>query len=171
MDPVHVHFWICTQSSTNNRVDRTVSQFLQIYSPKFLHDRRTSQKTKTGYPWSSLDGFIDSLNLRELAQLQAHTYFVQNKVSPVFVEEMVNAATRANYAQSVEQVHALAGMVSMKAANAFSIRGGNEQLFQRLMNDSGASLRLNTRGDVTGIMRMSLAEQDRHTEWLSLIHI
>ncbi|WFD22665.1 hypothetical protein MEQU1_001340 [Malassezia equina] len=56
-------------------------------------------------------------------------------------------------------------MVSMKAANALSIRGGNEKLFQRLLKGSGAMLRLQTQGDVTGIMRMSSLEQDKHTEW------
>lgn len=108
---------------------------------------------------------MDSLGIRDLGQSSAYEYFVENKVSPLFAEEMISAATRANYAQSVEQIHAFSGLVAMKADNAFSIRGGNEQLFQRLLNDSGALLRLNTQGDVTGIMRMNSAEQERSPEW------
>jgi prenylcysteine oxidase / farnesylcysteine lyase len=71
-------------------------------------------------------------------------YFTQNGVGENFVRELVNAATRVNYAQDVDQIHGLETAVSLAATGASAIEGGNWRVFDQFLNRSGAQLLLNT---------------------------
>ncbi|KAF8758479.1 FAD NAD-P-binding protein [Rhizoctonia solani] len=55
-------------------------------------------------------------------------YLTENGVSPLFTHELIEAATRVNYGQNVDDIHALEGMVSMAANGAHSVAGGNWQV-------------------------------------------
>lgn len=56
----------------------------------------------------------------------------------------MEAATRVNYAQNVNSIHALEGLCSLAAAGASSVKGGNYQIFEQFLERSGASVHLNT---------------------------
>jgi len=68
-----------------------------------------------------------------------------------WTRELVEAATRVNYAQNVDEIHALSGLVSMAATGASSVKGGNYQVFEQFVDRSRAKLHLNT--TVTAIER------------------
>jgi len=65
-------------------------------------------------------------------------------VSQQFTREFVEAATRVNYGQDVDKIHALEGACSMATAGAASIQGGNFQIFEQFLLRSKANLFLNT---------------------------
>ncbi|KOS15169.1 prenylcysteine oxidase precursor [Malassezia pachydermatis] len=148
---------------------KAASSFTQLYNPSFLHKRtRHSTESESGYPWSNVSDIIHRLGLQHTTSQSARDLLLHNKVSDTFVDEMVNALTRAIYAQSVSTIHAVAAMVAAGAPDAFSIRGGNEQLFQRLLEKSGAYVRFGVQGEVTGLMKMSASidpAKPGHTEW------
>ncbi|KDN34630.1 hypothetical protein RSAG8_12292, partial [Rhizoctonia solani AG-8 WAC10335] len=71
-------------------------------------------------------------------------YLTDNGVNLLFVHELVEAATRVNYGQNVDDIHALEGMVSMAANGAHSVAGGNWRVFERWVKESGAKVHLGT---------------------------
>jgi len=76
-------------------------------------------------------------------------------ISLKFAHELVQAATRVNYAANLPNIHGLETMVSM-ASNAMAIKGGNWQIFKGMIGASNANLLLNT--PVTNIVK-----NDNHT--------
>lgn len=129
---------------------------MQLYSPAFLRDREKEGITLSGYPWESVHSLFHELGIIQLIHESANNYLLENNISPLFVDEAVHAVTRANYAQDIKQIHALAGLVAMSASGSQSIQGGNARLFERMLNASGAELRTGMEGDVTGLLKMSL---------------
>ena len=71
-------------------------------------------------------------------------YLDTHGVSPKFTREFVEAATRVNYGQNVDKIHALEGACSMAATGASAIKGGNYQIFEQFLLRSKANLFLNT---------------------------
>lgn len=94
-------------------VSNLVKSFLRLYDPFFLHrpshrnDSYSSNGsignrdsfTKSGYPWHSIEDLAKALNFTEMAAQDAESMFYNNGVSRLFVEEMIEAATRVNYGQ------------------------------------------------------------------------
>lgn len=72
-------------------------------------------------------------------------------VSAPFVRDVVNAATRVNYAQDIHDMHGLMSAVSFITDDARAIEGGNRRIFEAMVDASRAELRLNT--SVTSISR------------------
>ena len=96
------------------RVNKALFKFQQQYFPTFLLKReRKSAISKSGFPWGSVNSFLRSLKLHDTSSENARDYFLSQKVSPGFVNEMINGVTRANYAQQVNQVHPLVSMVAV----------------------------------------------------------
>ena len=129
-----------------------------------MHD----PKRKNSYPWHTVTGIAEDLQLKEFTTESAKDYFESHKVTPLCADELVNAATRGNYAQNVDRIHAFAGMVSMAANGASGTKGGNAQVFQNLLQESNATLRLGESGDVTGIMKVrskTLPHAPSATRW------
>lgn len=141
-------------------MQRALTSFVQLYVPAFLQER-SGPTAKSGFPWHSVYGLVHSLGLQDPSSSSAKNYFMTHKVSAAFVDEVVHGVTRANYAQHVEQIHALAGMVSMAATNAFRMEGGNAQVFERMLAASGATVHTGITGQVTGLMRM----QGASSQW------
>lgn len=149
-------------------MNKALFKFQQQYFPTFLLKRkRKSAISKSGFPWGSVNSFLRSLKLHDTSSENARDYFLSQKVSPGFVNEMINGVTRANYAQQVNQVHPLVSMVAMGALNQFSIQGGNAQISKRFLEQSGASIRTGLRGDVTGLLhlRPSSSTSPSHAQW------
>lgn len=116
-----------------------VNSYLNLYQPHAPH--------------SSISAISSSLNFTALTATTTAKYLSANGVSPLFTHELVDAATRVNYGQNVDDIHALEGMASMAANGAHSVAGGNWQVFERWVKESGARVRLGTA--VQGLRRNS----------------
>jgi prenylcysteine oxidase / farnesylcysteine lyase len=66
------------------------------------------------------------------------------QIGQAFSDDIIQAATRVNYASNLEFIHALDAMVSMAPDDAVQIVGGNWQIFSIMVNRSGAALHLGT---------------------------
>ncbi|CAO1636851.1 unnamed protein product [Sympodiomycopsis kandeliae] len=145
--------------TVSNVVSDLTKKFLQLYDPKFLHDikakndNKTNSTTKSGYPWDSIESLADELDFSAPASTDADTWFYGKGVSRLFIREVIEAATRVNYAQNTEQIHGLGGGVSLAATGAAGIKGGNFRVFQEMLDRSGATLHSGDHGEVTGIVK------------------
>ncbi|KZP00717.1 FAD/NAD(P)-binding domain-containing protein [Calocera viscosa TUFC12733] len=100
--------------------------------------------TSTYLPFASVDALSSQLGFSEYTQSEAKAFLAKKGIRGLFPEELVDGATRVNYAQSIDEIHALGALVSMAANGANSVQGGNWQVFERMLRESGAKVRLNT---------------------------
>ncbi|KAI9445486.1 FAD/NAD-P-binding domain-containing protein [Lactarius indigo] len=87
--------------------------------------------------WSSIEELQNALNWTELR----------------FITELIEAGTRVNYAQNVDDLHSLVTACSLAADGGVSVKGGNWQIFEQFVKRSGARVFLGT--EVNGIQRRS----------------
>jgi len=108
-----------------------IKQFVGLYtteSPRWDNIAALSEK----YEWS------------ELTNSTTFEYLQSLGVSSQFATELVEAATRVNYGQDVDEIHALEGLCSMAASGASGVEAGNFKIFEHFLNHSGATVHLNT---------------------------
>ncbi|KAF8349812.1 Prenylcysteine lyase-domain-containing protein [Amanita rubescens] len=103
--------------------------------------------------WDSIESLADHLRWGPLVQNTTAGYIAPIGVSESFAQEIIEGSTRVNYAQNIDNIHALGGTVSMATAGATSVEGGNYKIFENFVNKSGAKLFLNT--SVTSIKSKS----------------
>jgi prenylcysteine oxidase/farnesylcysteine lyase len=94
--------------------------------------------------WKSVEDLSVHLGWKVLAARTASEHFVDAGVSRQFTHEMIEAATRVNYGQDADEIHALGAAVSLVAENASGVKGGNFQIFEHFLNASGARVALKT---------------------------
>lgn len=159
-------------SNAMKLMKKAVNQFVKVYSPKYLHrvkaKSRRGPRTESGFPWRTPAEWKRRLGLRDMTRITARDYFIGKGISALFVDEGIDAATRANYAQDVNELHAFGGLVSLAATGSHSVRGGNEQVFVQMLNRSGASVRMGPAGHVSGLMKIDTAEAARAAGLLSV---
>ncbi|KAI0252652.1 FAD/NAD(P)-binding domain-containing protein [Lactifluus subvellereus] len=129
-------------------------------SPKRMRDlvRSMTDKFVTLYEpdaptWSSIESLNDALNWTVLTSQTGAEYFQSNGVSQQFVTEIIEAATRVNYAQNVDGLHGLEAACSLAASGGASVKGGNWKIFERFIERSDARVFLKT--EVVSIQRPS----------------
>jgi len=113
-------------------VNKMISQILYLYSHEYAVPFRNMTELVVNFEWKA-----------HLAQT-AQEFLDLHSVDRRWVREMVEAATRVNYGQNSHKIHALGGMVSMAADGAFSVKGGNFQIFEQFLERSNATVYLNT---------------------------
>ncbi|WVQ80436.1 hypothetical protein IAT38_002541 [Cryptococcus sp. DSM 104549] len=69
-----------------------------------------------------------------------------------WVGEVMEGSTRANYARDMTDIHALGAGVSMASSGASQVLGGNWKIFKAMLDDSKATVFLNTQ--VNDIVRL-----------------
>ncbi|KAK2461697.1 hypothetical protein APHAL10511_006160 [Amanita phalloides] len=94
--------------------------------------------------WDNITALSDSLGWTNLIQSTAAKFLADRGVSDAFAREIVEGSTRVNYAQNIDQLHALEGCVAMATGGATSVQGGNYKIFENFVNKSRAKLFLNT---------------------------
>ncbi|KAH9926192.1 uncharacterized protein B0H18DRAFT_1006933 [Fomitopsis serialis] len=94
--------------------------------------------------YSNLTSLVGALNWTSLTSCTAAEFLDAEDINPQWTRELVEAATRVNYAQNVDSIHALEGLCSLAATGASSVKGGNFQIFEQFLERSGASVHLNT---------------------------
>ncbi|KAJ2356046.1 hypothetical protein IWW50_000702 [Coemansia erecta] len=129
------------------RTTAAVDEFLQSYD-EFANRSRGIYTTWDEY-------LADKPILQSSLYYRAYEYYLSTGegVRRRFLEEVVSLATRVNYMQDIDTVNTLGAHISMAAESdtAYSVAGGNYQIFEHMLASSKA--RLNLRTVVTDIQR------------------
>ncbi|WVF66429.1 hypothetical protein IAT40_001169 [Kwoniella sp. CBS 6097] len=131
---------------TKSAVKSLVDRFLRLYDPVWMRQRGAVD---------SVHDFAENLELgneytTRTGQDWAHAVV---KVGDKWLYEIMGASTRVNYATDISQIHALGAGVSMATSGASQIEGGNYQVFQSMLDASGATVHLGT--EVTDIIPLN----------------
>ena len=122
---------------TQRLMKSTVGKFLKMYE-------------RPVFPFKSIAEAAYSVGLTAASML-GEDFLAQNQIFPPFSTDIVQASTRVNYAQNLGQIHGLEAMVCMAAEGGMSVRGGNWQIFDRMLKSAHNDVRLST--NVTDILR------------------
>ncbi|KAL8330270.1 hypothetical protein RB593_001334 [Gaeumannomyces tritici] len=123
----------------------TVAQFLKLYeAPSF--------------PFRSLTTASYELNLTYFTGLTGEQFLAQSNIDARFAHDLIQAATRVNYASNLDKLHALETMVSIAPDGASQVAGGNWRIFATMVKNSGASIQFNTSVDYIGLQ----SEKEKH---------
>ncbi|VDC01974.1 unnamed protein product [Peniophora sp. CBMAI 1063] len=125
-------FWRYGYSSpvkAQNIVKALTSRFTDLYLP-------------TPPRWTNITSVVTELGWADQVMLTGEEYFSSQGVGEKFIHELIGAATRVNYAQDADKIHALEASVSLAATGATAIKGGNWKVFDQFVKRSGAKLYL-----------------------------
>ncbi|KAL8932772.1 MAG: hypothetical protein Q9211_006131, partial [Gyalolechia sp. 1 TL-2023] len=125
---------------TQSLMKKTVGAFLKMYRPPY-------------FPFTSISETASELGLLRATAVTGQEFLEASGVSKHFAHDIIQASTRVNYAQNLNQIHGLETMVCMAIEGAMSVQGGNWQIFHNMILSSGATLLLNT--SVTSMTRDS----------------
>lgn len=103
------------------------------------------------FPFQSLTDAVETTGLLNTMASPGADFLRKNGVSDDFAREIIQSSTRVNYGQNLPLIHGVETMVCLAAEGSMSIQGGNWQIFEGMVAESGANLRLNT--SVTSIER------------------
>lgn len=109
-----------------------VGKFVSLYSWEF------------STPFQNLTELVTDLEWKKVVSQTTSEFFDLQGIDRRWTREMVEGATRVNYGQDVDQIHALEGLCSLATTGASSVKGGNYQLFEQFVKRSNATLHLNT---------------------------
>ena len=115
---------------TQTLMKSTVNKFLLMYGPPF-------------FPFASIAKVLHAIGLKA-ASNPSESFLEKNKIYAPFSTDIIQASTRVNYAQNLNQIHALEAMVCMAAEGAMSVHGGNWQIFDRMLKSSNNNILLST---------------------------
>uniref|UniRef100_A0A0B7JVE8 Prenylcysteine lyase domain-containing protein n=1 Tax=Bionectria ochroleuca TaxID=29856 RepID=A0A0B7JVE8_BIOOC len=108
-------------------VNRVVGSFLKLYEKPY-------------FPFRSLTQRVYELELASITSITGEQLLRQNKINPDFSRDIIQAATRVNYASNLAYIHGLETMVSFATDGAVQILGGNWQIFDNMIQSSKASV-------------------------------
>ncbi|EST09280.1 Prenylcysteine lyase [Kalmanozyma brasiliensis GHG001] len=153
--------------TTQGLVARQLGWFSGLYRAPFLHSReregeKERKETVSGYPWSTVGELAEAVNASSLVGQTGMAFLKDHRVGELFIEEMVEAATRVNYAQDTDAIHAFGAMVSLAASGATGVKTGNFRIFEEFAKRSGARILTGVEGEVTGLIRYPTANG---TKW------
>jgi prenylcysteine oxidase/farnesylcysteine lyase len=100
---------------TVNLMKAVVGKFLKMYEEPV-------------FPFSSLTQAAQDVGLLAVTSATGEAFLRENSISSSFAREIVQASTRVNYAQNINNFHGLETMVCMAANGAMSVEGGNWQI-------------------------------------------
>ncbi|KAH8835831.1 Prenylcysteine lyase-domain-containing protein [Flagelloscypha sp. PMI_526] len=125
-------YGIWSPRQTQSLVDSMIKKYLTLYSSETPR-------------WDDISDLAEALEFSDMTQKTMLDYLTEHGVSQQYAQELVEAATRVNYGQNVDQIHALEGACSMAANQATGIKGGNFQIFEKFLEYSKATVYMNTR--------------------------
>lgn len=117
--------------SAQKLTQNTVNTFLKLYDAPY-------------FPFRSLSTRAFELDLARITGVTGKQFLADNGISEAFANDIIQAATRVNYASNLDSIHGLDTMVSMAPEGAKAVLGGNWQIFDRMAAASGATVALNT---------------------------
>lgn len=106
------------------------------------------------FPFHNLTAAAQAVQLApDVTGMTGAKFLAQAGISAQFASEIVQASTRVNYAQNLDQIHGLETAVCLAIDGAMSVAGGNWQIFAGMARHSGADVKLGV--DVVGIERLA----------------
>ncbi|KAK5093998.1 hypothetical protein LTR70_008425 [Exophiala xenobiotica] len=108
----------------------TIGKFLKMYDEAF--------------PFNDLTKAAEDVDLLSTTGQSGTEMLAAAGVSEKFSREIIQASSRVNYAQNLNDFHGLETMVCMSTEGAMSIEGGNWQIFNQMVQRSGAKIKYNT---------------------------
>jgi prenylcysteine oxidase/farnesylcysteine lyase len=124
------HYGWYSPFRTQQLMKDMVGRFLQLYDEPF-------------FPWGSLSEAVYEIGLSDMTATSGEQYLKEKGVSDKFAREFVQGATRVNYAQNLANIHGVEAMVCM-ATGAVSVKGGNWQIFAKMIGTSANQHLLST---------------------------
>ncbi|CAO3619837.1 unnamed protein product [Cunninghamella blakesleeana] len=117
----------------NSHKNSILEKFLQVY-----------QKDLASF--TTLDDIINRLDLDDLVNQTATKYYIDS-LGDKFVYEMLQTASRGNYNQDTDFIHAFGALVSMAAgSDSWTVAGGNYRIFEQFLERSiNTKVHLNTK--------------------------
>lgn len=109
----------------------TVNTFLKLYDAPY-------------FPFRSLSTRAFELDLARVTGVTGKQFLADSGISEAFANDIIQAATRVNYASNLDSIHGLDTMVSMAPEGVKAVLGGNWQIFDRMVAASAATVALNT---------------------------
>lgn len=97
-----------------------------------------------GFPFPDLTAVAADIDLLSVTGKSGSALLKEAGISEPFAREIVQASSRVNYAQNLDDFQGLETMVCMSTEGAMSVQGGNWQIFDHMVKHSGAEIRLNT---------------------------
>ncbi|KAF5024918.1 hypothetical protein F66182_3002 [Fusarium sp. NRRL 66182] len=116
---------------TKRMVSAMVDEFLKLYEPPYFPFKSLSQRSKQL-------GFI------KMTGITGEQLFKDTNIDSRFAREILQVATRVNYASNLAYIHGLETMVSLATDGARSIETGNWQIFEKMVLESRATVYRNT---------------------------
>jgi len=139
---------------TISLTERTVDKFLKMYSAPF-------------FPFASITDTVHELELADATGVTGSSWLHRWGIGDSFANDVVQAATRVNYAQNLDEINGMSAMVCMAADNAMSIEGGNWRIFDAMIKASGARSILGanvTSIDITNNGKASIQWKQIHSD-------
>lgn len=137
---------------TLNLMKATVGKFLKMYDEPV-------------FPFASLTQAAQDVGLLAVTAATGEAFLRENSIGSLFAREIIQASTRVNYAQNIDNFHGLETMVCMAANGAMSVEGGNWQIFANMAADAKASIKLET--EITSIEKTKEGSFDIASKTLS----
>ncbi|KAK3689385.1 Prenylcysteine lyase-domain-containing protein [Podospora appendiculata] len=138
-------YGILAPRRTQKLMESTIAKFLKLYeAPHF--------------PFRSLTERAYELDLLGATGVTGDQLLKANNVGEEYAHDIVQASTRVNYASNLAHIHGLDTMVSMAPEGSMAVAGGNWQIFQKMVEKSGASLALNT-----SVVSINFEANEEHT--------
>ncbi|KAI0035817.1 FAD/NAD-P-binding domain-containing protein [Vararia minispora EC-137] len=94
--------------------------------------------------WNTTSALVNALNWAAMLSSTGAEFYTTQNVSRLFIDELIEALSRANYCQDVNKMHAIGVTIGLATTGAVSVAGGNRQVFENFVKASGATLKLNT---------------------------
>ncbi|RMX76701.1 hypothetical protein D0869_10483 [Hortaea werneckii] len=119
-------FGLLSPLRTHSLQKSTITSFLHLYdSPTFPFLSLTSAAAQVGL-------------LPAATNVSGEEYLHAHGVGEKFAREVVQAATRVNYAQNLRWIHGVEAMVCLAAEGAMAVKGGNWRIFDAMVERAGA---------------------------------
>ncbi|OAA73577.1 Prenylcysteine oxidase [Cordyceps fumosorosea ARSEF 2679] len=110
-----------------NLIKTVVATFLKLYDPPY-------------FPFRSLTQRAYELGLERVTGVTGAQFLADAGVNHDFCRHILQPATRVNYASNLAHIHGLETMVSFATDGAVAVRGGNWQIFDKMIEASGATI-------------------------------
>ena len=123
---------------TQRLTQSTIARFLKFYEQPI-------------FPFSTLQEAVAKTQLLDFTARAGDEVLSKAGISDAFARDIVQASTRVNYAQNLDQIHGLETLCCMATDGAMAVEGGNWQIFTEAVKRSEASVSLNT--TVRGVIK------------------
>ena len=134
-----------------------LGRFLQMYE-------------KPVFPFKTLQGAVEEIELMHLMALTGEELMKEKGIGHAFSNDIIQASTRVNYAQNLNQIHGLESLVCMAIEGAMAVEGGNWQIFDEMVKRADAETVMGTtvthvaRDEQSGKYLVTTQDDSKHSK-------